>query len=96
MFDGYEPHGTIVQPAPPRALPAGRARLAWWGRGVPGVVGTRWAWRGAIPGTHPDQSQDPIFSIFKAQGPTYGQMKAILEVSLRFPRIDLRIDPELT
>ena len=38
----------------------------------------------------------PIFSIFKAKGPTYGQMKAILEVSQIWPQIDLRLTLELT
>ena len=37
-------------------------------------------------GYYPASSQDPIFNIFKAKGPTYGQMKAILEVSMRFLR----------
>ena len=56
----------------------------WWGRWVAG-------WR-AIPGTTHPPSQGPIFSIFRARGPTYGQMKAILRLVMRFLRIDLRID----
>ena len=33
----------------------------------------------------------PIFSIFKAKAPTYGQMKANYEVSMRFPRMGPRM-----
>ena len=55
-----------------------------------------WAGRGAIPVPQTQPSQGPKYSIFKAKGPTYGQMKAILEVSEIGSRIDLRIDPELT
>ena len=46
---------------PCREVPLGEAGVypGWWGAGwVPG---------GVIPGTQPDQSQDPIFSISKAR-----------------------------
>ena len=71
------------------------------GRGVPGV-GAGWVPGRAIPGYYPPALQDPIFSIFKAKGLTYGQMKTNLEVSMRFLRYgsridqnDLRIDPRI-
>ena len=52
--------------------------------GVPGVVG-RWVGRrGAIPVPSPNPPRIPIFSIFKAEGPTHGQIRLILEVSMRF------------
>ena len=47
---------------------------------------------GCYTGYYPAPSQDPIFSIFKAKGPTHGPVKAILRYFMRFPRIDLRID----
>ena len=50
----------------------------------------------AIPVPSQDPSQDPYLAIFKPQDPTYGQMKAFLLVSMRFPRIGSRIDQELT
>ena len=53
-------------------------------------------WGGAIPVPHQDPPQDPYLVIFLASGPTYGQMKAISEVSMRFPKIGSQIDPELT
>ena len=60
---------------------AGPGRRCTRGGGMTGGwVGSR---RG-YTGTHPGQSQGPIFNIFQAQGPTYGQMKAfqlIYEVS---------------
>ena len=62
------------------------------GRGVPGV----WYWVGGLGGLyryHPGPSQDPILVIFQATGPTHGQMKAILEVFMRFLRVGSRIDP---
>ena len=60
-------------------------------------------WLGGLYRVPSQPSPGPIFSIFKAKSPTYGQMKAILEVLMRFPRmglgwvqngsrIDLRID----
>ena len=39
-------------------------------------MGTGWVEGGAIPGTHPDHSQDPYLTISKIS-PTHGQMKAI-------------------
>ena len=59
-------------------------------RGSAGRVGTG----GCYTGTPPVPSQDTIFSIFWVQGPTHGQMKAILEVLLRFPRMGLERVPE--
>ena len=53
--------------------------------GVSGVGSWVGGWEG-YTGTQPQPSQGPIFSIFKVKGPTYGQMKAILEVSMRFLR----------
>ena len=50
---------------------------------------------GAIP-VPPSTLPDPIFSIFKAERPTHGQMKAILEVSHEVSQIGSRIDQELT
>ena len=41
-----------------------------------------------IPGYYPVTLQDPYLDIFSLKGPTYGQMKPILEVPMRFPRID--------
>ena len=52
-------------------------------------------WRG-YTGTLPSQSQGPILTIFSLEGPTHGQMKAISQVSMRFPRKGPRIDLELT
>ena len=52
-------------------------------------------WEG-YTGTLPDQSQDPYIELFKAKGPTYGQMKAILRYSMRFPKIDLRLTSDMT
>ena len=48
------------------------------GRGVPGVVGMVGGSGRGYTGTPPNQSQGPIFSIFKVRGPTHGQMKAFL------------------
>ena len=60
-----------------------------WGSWVAG-------WEGVLPGYYPAPSKDPYLVIFSLKGPTHGPMKLILEVSMRFPRIDLRIDLELT
>ena len=38
---------------------------------------------------YPAPTQDPIFSIFKAKGPTHGQMKRNLVYLMRFPRYGL-------
>ena len=40
--------------------------------------------------------RDPIFSIYLASGPTYGQMNPKLRYFMRFLRIGSRIDLELT
>ena len=99
MVDGYEPHDHILagpQTHGTLSTPDGR------GEGVPGVWDREGGWEG-YTGYLARPSQDPIFSIFKAISPTYGQMKAIYEVFMRFPsmglervqkrsRIDLRID----
>ena len=59
-----------------------RSRLgAWWGEVYPGVVGYRVGGGEGYTGTHPQAIPGPIFSIYLALGPTYGQMKVILEVS---------------
>ena len=99
MADGFEPHGTIWPAVPHPSL---AVVLTWVGEGVPGV----WDWGRAgrgYTGTPARTLPGPIFSLFKAKGPTYGQMKAILDYFMRFlryghmgPRIDLRIDPEST
>ena len=58
---------------------------------------------GYYPGYYPGPSQVPILSIFLGLSPTNGQMKAIVRLMMRFPkmgprkgleltRIDLRID----
>ena len=67
--------------------------LAGGWEGVPGVVGLGWAGEG-YTGYYPALSQGPIFSIFKAGSPTYGQMKAILSGLMRFPEIGSRIDQD--
>ena len=55
-------------------------------RGVPGVVGSRvGGWEG-YTGYYQIPSLDPYLVINLASGPTYGQMKAILMVSMRFLR----------
>ena len=57
-----------------------------WGGGVPGV----WGREGGLEGLYrypPDPSQDPYSSIFKAEGPTYGQMKVNLRYIMRFPEV---------
>ena len=76
----------------PRALWYGYGGAdAGGGGGVPGggdVVGGREGYTGTPPDTLPD----PKTSIFKAKGPTYGQMKLNLRYFMRF----LRIDPQMT
>ena len=55
------------------------------GAGVPGVG--RWVGReGCYTGTPPVRSQDWLYTVFKVKGPTYGQMKAILDIMMRFLR----------
>ena len=82
MSDGFEPHGTIGPRVPHPSL----AVVLTWGRGgVPGVwdrVGGREGYTGYLP-SHP---RTLIFNIFKAKGPTYGQMRLNYEVSVRFLR----------
>ena len=49
--------------------------------------GGRWVGReGAIPVPHPTSPRTLIFHIFKAKGPTYGQMKANIDPFMRFLR----------
>ena len=55
------------------------------GEGVPGVWGLGGP-GGVLYRVLPRTLQDPIFSIFKAKGPPYGQMKAISVISMRFLR----------
>ena len=49
-------------------------------------------------GYYPVTLQDPYLTYFQGSGPTYGQMKAISSILMRFPeigsRIDLEWDPE--
>ena len=66
------------------------------GRGVPGVGGDRVGTGRGYTGSLPDPPRYPYLVIFSLKGPTYGRMKAILRYSMRFPKIDLRIDPEST
>ena len=61
--------------------------------GVPGVWDDGWAGRG-YTGVLPSPSQVPIFSIYLASGPTYGQMKAKLDSFMRFLRLGLERVPE--
>ena len=54
------------------------------GRGVPGVgirVGGLGGLYRVLPAYPGPALPVPIFNIFKVKGPTYGQMKPILEVS---------------
>ena len=58
--------------------------------GVPGVWDEGGWLGGCLGGLYrypPDQSQDPYIHIFKAKGPTHGQMKAFLDYSMRFLRL---------
>ena len=48
------------------------------GGGVPGVVGTGVGGGEGYTGTHPTLIPGPIFNHIQPEGPTYGQMKAIL------------------
>ena len=80
-MDGLEPHSHIYSWDMTRAA-AGMSTgyPAGSGRGVPGVVGygvPGGCTTGVLPGTLPV----PIFNHILAQGPTYGQIKLILEVS---------------
>ena len=60
-------------------------------------MGWRWVggWEG-YTGYHTQPSQDPYSTIFKAKGPTHGQMKLFLEVSDEVPQIGSRYDPDMT
>ena len=82
MIDGFEPM-TIFSPSGMygSAVPAVRADSAVRGctRGAVGRVGTGWVYWEGYTGTHPGPSQETILSLFLPQGPTYGQMKLILE-----------------
>ena len=49
------------------------------------MVGTWVGLEGCYTGYHPVTLQDPYLVYSEAQGPTYGQMKLILEVLMRFP-----------
>ena len=82
MVDGYEPHGMI----PPAGMT--RAPVPMTHRAVRGCTrgGDRWeGWEG-YTGYYPGTLPDPYSSIFKVKGPTHGQMKLFLEVSMRFLR----------
>ena len=54
------------------------------GRGVPGVWDDWGGWEG-YTGTTPSTIPGPIFSHIPEVRASYGQMKAILEVFMRFP-----------
>ena len=55
-------------------------------------MGMTGGWLEGYTGTPTQPSQGPKYSIFRGQGPTHGQMKAILlvyhEVSQIYPQID--------
>ena len=53
-------------------------------------------WEGAIPGTTQHPPIYPYLVIFQASSPTYGPVKAILEVFMRFPEIGSRLTSEWT
>ena len=42
-------------------------------------------------GPHPVPSQDRYLPYSEAKGPTHGQMKAILEFIMRFPKMGLEL-----
>ena len=52
-------------------------------------------WEG-YTGTPTQPSQGPYIHIYKAEGPTHGQMKGKSEVLMRFLRLGLEWVPELT
>ena len=85
-MDGYEPHDHISLAVVPASMNCG---TAGGGRGVPGMGYGRVGWEGLYR-YPPDPSQDPYFSIFEAKGPTYGQMRAKYDCSMRFPRTGSR------
>ena len=99
MSDGYEPHGhiTLTYTVPGTAL-----AVRGQGRGVPGV-GRTGGPGGVLYRVLPQDRPRTIFSLFLRQVPTYGQMKAILSIMMRFPikgpervQNSLRIDPRMT
>ena len=60
------------------------------GEGVPGVGWNRVGAGRAIPVYYPPTLRDPystIFSIFKAKGPTHGQIRLNLVKMMRFPEV---------
>ena len=82
MTDGSEPHDHIT-------LAGLHAQTVYSGDRVGGVYpgyGDRVVPGRAIPVPRPIPSQDPNLTIFQPQGPTHGQMRAILRYSMRFPR----------
>ena len=86
------PTAVFTQPAAPCTRVAGGAALLGAAGVYPGWCGTGWGREGCYTGYPTRPSQDPIFSIFLRLRPTYGQMKAFLLVSMRFPRMGPRID----
>ena len=58
-----------------------------------GITG---GWVGCYTGYYPGTIPGPILSIFLRLGPTHGPMNLIYKILMRFPRYDLRMDPELT
>ena len=78
MTDGIEPHDHIQSAVHGRGT--GVASSGMVGGGVPGVWDEGGVGRG-YTGYPPDPPQDPYLVYFWLKDPTYGQMKAILEVS---------------
>ena len=62
----------------------------------PGWGGTGVGLEGYYTGYYPVTSRTPYLVIFSLRDPTHGRMKPFLEVSMRFLRYDLRMDPEST
>ena len=85
-MDGFEPHGTIYSAGTVALTSAVYMLGGGWDRGVPGVVGSWVGREGCYTGYQPSTIPGPIFNIFLRLGPTYGQMKAILRLLMRFPR----------
>ena len=66
-------------------MSAGAAGTMGAGEGVPGVwdvVGGLEGYTGTLPGPIPG----PIFKLILETGPTHGQMKAFLDILMRFLR----------
>ena len=81
-MDGSEPHDHIVLAG--CSVVASRVVMPGGG-GVPGY-GMAGVGREGYTGYSPSTVPGPIFNIFQAISPTYGQMKAILTYLMRFLR----------